>query len=183
MPQGIVPNPSFYFNHHRSVVPKPEGSGRLRFGTWLRRRALDDQIARGVQTGGDKRLALRAEQLVSHDERSRLARALEHTLDVTGRGAEARGVRRDPVWSVRVPLRVREIRDCADDFEALVARLRDEEPIDAQGVAMTRRLLGDGGSPLYYRRSPITLRHAVRSARLALEPVSAPAEVEVPLAA
>jgi hypothetical protein len=76
---------------------------------------------------------------------------------------------------------VEEIRACAGDLDALIARLRDQDTVDAQGVAMTERLLANGASPLYYRGSTLTLRHAVRSARLALEPVSAPAEV--PLAA
>jgi hypothetical protein len=56
-----------------------------------------------------------------------------------------------------MPLRVREVRASADDIEALVRRLRDGEAIDAQGVAMIRRLLNDGASPLFYRRSSVTL--------------------------
>ena len=78
-----------------------------------------------------------------------------------------------PSPSSRVPLRRDEIGACADDFVALARRLRDGNAIDAQGVVMTKRLLSDGASPLYYRRSPVSLRYAVRSARLALEPVSA----------
>lgn len=151
--------------------------------TWLHRGTLDEQIARGGESASDQRLTLRAGQLTSRRERDRLARALERTLELAGHAAEAKMTRMAPVLSTRVPLRVGEIWGCADDFDGLVARLRGDEPIDAQGVAMLRRLLNDGASPLYYRRSPVTLRHAVRSARLALEPVSAPAPVEVPIAA
>jgi hypothetical protein len=181
MPQGIVP--ISLLEPHPRTAARPNGSHWLRWNTRLRRGALDDQIARGFETAGDERLALRAAQLTSRKERDRLARALEHTLELAAAPAESVLSRTAPVLSARVPLRSRDLRECANDVEALVARLRDAEPIDPQGAAMTRRLLVDGASPFYYRRSSVTLRHAVRSARLALEPVSIPVEVEVPLAA
>lgn len=184
MPQGIAPTP-LYYNRFAYIDSQRSGSNGLRLSTWLHRSALDEQIARGVDTESDERLALRASQLLSRGERDRLARGVERTLELAGHAAEAQSTRTGAVLSSRVPLRVAEIRDCADDINALMARLRGEEPIDAQGVAMTKRLLTGGASPLYYRRSPVTLRHALRSARLALEPVSTPVEVEVevPLAA
>jgi hypothetical protein len=183
MPQGIVP--ISLLEPQSRTVARPSGSQWLRLNTRLRRGALDDQIARGVDTAGDERLALRAAQLSSREERDRLARALEVTLELAAAPAEAVRSRTAPVLSARVPLRSRELREGASDVEALVARLRDAEPIDPQGAAMTKRLLVDGASPFYYRRSPVTLQHAVRSARLALEPVPAAVEVdiEVPLAA
>ena len=184
MPQGIVPTAPLHFNRHVYVDREPSVSGRLRLDTWLHRAALDEQIARGVDVDAedDERLALRAGQLTSAGERKRLARSLERTLEIAGHPAEAVGSRTAPALSSRVPLNVREIHECAADFDALVARLRDGEAVDAQGVAMTSRLLNNGASPLYYRRSPLSLRHAVRSARLALEPVSAPVEAEVDVA-
>jgi hypothetical protein len=151
--------------------------------TWLRRGALDERLARGAGGDDDERLALRAAQLASREHRDELARALEHTLETAKDPAEAQRTTAVPTMGVRVPLRVREIRDCTPELGALIARLRDEKPIDAQGAAMTRRLLVDGASPLYYRGSGVTLRYAVRSARLALEPISTTVEVEVPLAA
>jgi hypothetical protein len=181
MPQGITATAPFRFNRHVYEAPEPRVSGRLRLSTRLHRATLDEQIARGADVEGDERLALRAGQLASVGERNRLARSLERALEIARHPAEAVGNRTARGLSSRVPLRVEEIRDCAGDLDALVARLRDEGAVDAQGVAMTTRLLSNGASPLYYRSSPLTLRHAVRSARLALEPVSAPAEV--PLAA
>ena len=181
MPQGITATAPFRFNRHVYETPDPSASGRLRLSTRLHRAALDEQIARGVDVEGDERLALRAGQLASVGERNKLARSLERTLEIARHPAEAVGTRTARGLSTRVPLHVEEIRDCAGDLDALVARLRAEGAVDAQGVAMTTRLLSNGASPLYYRSSPLTLRHAVRSARLALEPVSAPAEV--PLAA
>jgi hypothetical protein len=183
MPQGIAPTAPIHFNRHIHVAPEPGVPARIRLSTRLHRARLDEQIACGAGVEGDERLALRAEQLTSRDERDRVARGLERTLEAADHAAEARRARGARVLSLRVPLCVPEIRDCAADFDALLARLRDEDAIDARGVAMTKRLLSNGASPLYYRRSPFTLRHAVRSARLGLEPVAAPVEVEVPVAA
>lgn len=181
MPQGIVPMSFLKLDPDVDVVPQPRGSAWVRLSTRLHRGALDEKIARGAEPAGDKRLTLRAEQLASRTQRDRLATALERTLQLATHPADTPSASAARVFSVRVPLRVREIRDCADDIKAVARRLRDGNRIDAQGAALTKRLLTDGASPLYYRHSPATLRHAVRSARLALEPVSAP--VEVPLAA
>jgi hypothetical protein len=163
------------------VGPPPRGSVRLRLSTRLNRRALDDKIARGVSTAGDERLTLRAAQLASRTERDRLATALEHTLQVATRPTDSLSASAARRLSPRVPLRVREVRDCAEDIEALARRLRDGDPIDAQGVALTLRLLTDGASPMYWRHSAATLRYAVRSARLALEPITP--QAQTPLAA
>ena len=73
-------------------------------------------------------------------------------------------------FTAEAPLRRAEVRACAGDLVALVARLRDGRPVDVQGVAMTSRLLSDGASPLYTAQGQ-SLRHALRAARLALDPV------------
>jgi hypothetical protein len=183
MPPGIAPFPPFDFGPTFATTRRGSESARLRLSTWLRRGALDERLARGADAGEDERLTLRAAQLASRVHRDELALALEHTLATAEDPAEAQRTTAVPTMGVRVPLRVREIRDCAPELGALIARLRDGKPIDARGAAMTRRLLVDGASPLYYRGSGVTLRHAVRSARLALEPVSTEVEVEIPLAA
>jgi hypothetical protein len=59
------------------------------------------------------------------------------------------------------------IREAADDVQALVMRLRDGEPIDVRGAAMTARLLNDWGNPLP-QDSGQDLRHALRAAWIAL---------------
>ena len=182
MPPGIAPFPPFDFAPTAAPTRRGSESARLRLSTWLRRGALDERLARGADAGADERLTLRAAQLASREHRDELALALQHTLETAEDPAVARRTTAVPTMGVRVPLRVREIRDCAPELGALIARLGDGKPIDACGAAIARRLLVDGASPLYYRASGVTLRHAVRSARLALEPVSAPAEAEVDVA-
>lgn len=60
------------------------------------------------------------------------------------------------------------IREAAGDVQALVMRLRDGEPIDVRGAAMTARLLNDGASPLHQGCGQ-QLRHAIRAAWVALD--------------
>jgi hypothetical protein len=78
-------------------------------------------------------------------------------------------------FTVEVPLRRAEVRACADDLLALARRLRDGAPIDVHGAAQAWILLTDSSSPLYLDAG-VSLRHAVRSARLALDPLAAPAQ-------
>ncbi len=165
MPQGIIP----IRTRRYTTAPTwhvPVAVSGIGLSTFLHRPSLDAQIASGDQAHFDPRIALRRRQLTTPSQRERLA----HTIDSMLERAST-----VPVPSSRVPLRRDEIGACVEDFLALSRRLRDVNPIDAQGVVMTKRLLSDGASPLYYRRSPVSLRHAVRSARLALEPVSASA--------
>jgi hypothetical protein len=58
------------------------------------------------------------------------------------------------------------IREVEAELLALVTRLRDGEPIDVRGAAMTARLLNDGASPLH-QDSGQDLREAIRAAQFA----------------
>jgi hypothetical protein len=100
-------------------------------------------------------------QLRSRAERRGLANALVETL------GEARGPN---LGAFRLKARRRHaaIRESADDLLALVGRLRDDQPIDVRGTAMTARLLTHRASPLH-RDSAQELQHAIRAARVALD--------------
>jgi hypothetical protein len=160
MPTGVYPVPRFR--------PAPEPARRSlgrRLSLWWHRVELDEQLAAGAQPPAGTLLRERAEQLASRRERAKLARGLERAL------REAR--RAKPMYGVRLPLRRREIRNCDEDIIALIRRLEDASPIDVQGAAMVELLLSDGSSPLY-RAGDRSLRFAIRSARLALDPVEQP---------
>ena len=141
----------------------------LKIRIWWLRDELDDRLAHGASPGIDPILSRRAEQLRSRSTRKHIADGLQDALD------EAR-----KTWSVsaRLPLRRAEIRACADDVGALVARLRDDRPIDVRGAAMASRLLFDGNGPLYRDTAP--LRYALRSARLALDPIELGSPADLP---
>jgi hypothetical protein len=142
----------------------------LKLRTWWRREELDERLAHGANPDPDPMLSRRAAQLTSRKTRTHTADGLTDALD------EAR-----KAWSVnaRLPLRRAEVRACANDIVALAHRLRDEHPIDVQGAALATRLLLDGTSPLY-REGAVTLRYALRSARLALDPIEVVTETELP---
>jgi hypothetical protein len=133
----------------------------LKLRTWWQRDELDDRLAHGADPDTDPLLAQRADKLQTRSTRNHVAQSLEDAVNESRKA-----------WSVsaRLPLRRVEIRHCADDIDALVARLRDGDPIDVQGAAMAARLVFDGTGPIY-RNGNISLRYAVRSARLALDPV------------
>ncbi len=145
----------------------------LRLRTWWRQADLEERLAHGADPAHDPRLSLRAEQLCSRASRRRIAEALAIALNET---------RKTFSISARLPLRRSDVRACADDIVALAARLGDDRPIDPQGAAMASRLVFDGISPLY-REGAVSLRYAVRSARLALDPLEEPVAFELSHAA
>lgn len=157
MPYGVYPVPT----------PHPKDGNRspalaLRARTWLRRRRLDDRLGRGADPRSDRELELRAHRICSDASRQRLARALERL--VRDARQPARLIRR------QVPMRRAAIRDCAEDLEALIRRLRDGRPVEPRGIALTDRLLTDGASPLYHKAAA-PLCYTTRFARLALDPL------------
>jgi hypothetical protein len=132
----------------------------LRLRAWWLRDELDERLAHSADPMSDPLLGRRAAQLCSRSTRAELAGTLERAL------YDARST-----WSLsaRLPLRRRALRECADEVLAVARRLRDAKPIDVAGAAMVARLVFDGTSPLY-RDGAVSLRFALRSARLALDP-------------
>jgi hypothetical protein len=113
-------------------------------------------------------------QLQSPAVRSRLANAI---AEVLGKAHEVNLGR----FTLAGRRHHAEVGAYADNLCALVARLRDGNPIDLQGAAMTARLVNDRTSPLY-RQGSESLGSAVLSVRLALDR-SAPIEQDLSQAA
>ena len=132
----------------------------LRLRVWWRRDELDEELEHGADPESEPLLSHRAAQLLRRATRNSFAAALEDALREAHR-----------TWSVsaKLPLARVAVRECAEELIALALRLRADEPIDVRGAAMVARLVCNGTSPLY-GDAPDSLRHAVRSARLALDP-------------
>jgi hypothetical protein len=158
VPPGIFPIPNF----RPSAGDPTRPSLGLRVRNRRRRDRLDSELARGVDPSASAELGLRAAELRSASGRRELANALAETV------GDARGPN---LGAFRMKRRRKHaaIREAADDVLGLVQRLRDGEPIDVRGAAMTARLLNDGASPLH-QDSPQDLRQAIRVARVALGP-------------
>lgn len=163
MPSGIFPVPKFRSTPSSSIRRRPSLAVRVR--TRWRRDRLDEELARGAVPATSAELSLRAAQLRSRAERSRLANSLVETL------GDARGPNLG-AFTTKARRQHAAIRESADDLMALVLRLRDDQPISVRGAAMTARLLSDGASPLH-RDSGQDLQHAIRAARFALDATGA----------
>ena len=155
MPTGIFPVPQFHSN------PGSEPTLGLRLRTRWSKNRLDSELASGADPASRPELTLRAAQLQSQAVRSRHANAI---VGMLGRAYEPNLGR----FTIAGEQQNAEIREYADNLRALVARLRDDSPIDIQGAAMTARLVNDRSSPLY-RMGDQGLGSAVLSARLALD--------------
>jgi hypothetical protein len=84
MPNGIFPVPPFDSPFSHTAATRPGLAVRLR--TWFRRNRLDEELARGLDPATSAELSLRAAQLRSPGERSRLANGLVETLGDARRG-------------------------------------------------------------------------------------------------
>lgn len=139
--------------------------GLLLGGIWLRVLTrwsagdLDRRLASGSDPMLSDELSLRVGQLGSATTRVRLASVLRTAVEM------ANG-RRAPLIATR--LRRDAIRECDELLLALAERLRGGEPVGAQGLAMTARLVGDRAGPLYRSRASGSLPAAVRDALAAL---------------
>ena len=159
MPSRVFPVPKFRSEPRRTVVKRPSLAVRIR--TRWRRSRLDDELARGTVPGDSAELTLRAAQLRSPAERSRLANAL----------VDALGAARGPnlgAFTKKARRRDAQIRESADDLLALVQRLRDQRPVNLRGAAMAARLVNHARSPLH-QVGDQDLGHEIRAARTTLE--------------
>ena len=78
--------------------------------------------------------------------------------------------RPQPLLSSAVPVRAREVLEAHDELLSLVALLRTSPQPPPRALALSRRLLLDGASPLFNPEAAGTLRGAVREALLAFDP-------------
>jgi hypothetical protein len=144
------------------VFPAPTRSPFLSLRVLLAHDQLDTQLAQGVDPSRSEALQLRARQL--EQRREELADRIDAVI--------ARAHQSRAHFTAAVPIRRADVLDVEDDLSALTARLRDGNPVDVHGVALTRRLLSDGAGPLYVPGDH-SLRYSVRYARLALDPLGA----------
>ena len=137
-----------------------------RIHTRLRRKRLDDELARGGDPAASPERSLRAEQLTTPGERLKLANTLVEALG---------GARMNHLGPFRRKLRERDaaIRGSAEELLALARRLRDGEPINVRGAAMAARLVHDGSSP-FGGPSVAELRAALCAAYAALDSPAEP---------
>jgi hypothetical protein len=121
-------------------ISAPAFTDRLR--ARLHDYALDARLADGERADGDRLLAARAWQLTRRATRARLASALDAVLSELDGESSSRG-------GASVPVDRREAEIARSELIRLADRLREAAPVAPRGVALVRRLLCDGTSPLY----------------------------------
>jgi hypothetical protein len=148
------------FGGHRNGGHAGRRSLRPRLVAWWHGAAFDDALAAGVDPDSDVRLAAHAARLARPHCLEALADGLERAV------ADAERPRRP--LSAAVPVRAGEVIDDKDGLLALAALLRSTRQPSPRALALTRRLLIDGASPLYVADAPQSLRDAVAQAAGAL---------------
>lgn len=140
---------------------------RTRLAARLGTTSLDEALAVGAGPESGPALALRAERLISHRMRSRLARSLRSYVDMARRPPT-----RVPWPAAAPPLPAGEphVAGAVNDLLALADLLEEPGPADVRGVALVRVLLTDGRSPLHCNRGAGALAAAARAAGEALDP-------------
>jgi hypothetical protein len=126
----------------RSRAVRAVQHGVSRLEALLFRARLDSQLAGGADPDADPALAIRAHQLTRPRYRRRLAASVEHLVEDLGT---------DPgsYMSSAVPFRLDQVAEARGTLLSLAGALRDVDPVNPRGVAMTLRLITDPGSPLY----------------------------------
>ena len=134
---------------------------RLQIRVGWRRSRLDELLAEGMAPEESAELALRATQLIRPRHRRALAKSLTDILHTVQSGR--------PPRSAAPPLAIRDVRACTAELRELVLILRGEGKVGVRGLALTSRLLTDGGGPLYVYGRNDELWQAMRDAAAALE--------------
>jgi hypothetical protein len=122
---------------------------------------LDAELAAGGDPALDPALDARARRLTRARYRRRLARSVQRLVRDLDRGGD-RGA------SSAVPVRRERLARARGILLSVAGALRDVDPIEARGVAMTLRLMTDARSPLYEgsgealrRAAEVTLDHLI----------------------
>jgi hypothetical protein len=144
--------------HSRGLVL---GGLWLRCRTWRRALALDHALANGADPSAGDELSLRAGQLRSLKNRTRIARSLEAAVELTERPP--------PTGALPPMVRRREVWGCRGYLLQLAERITHGSVLNVQGLAICSELVRDGGSPLFYEHAPRSLASTVHSALTALQ--------------
>jgi hypothetical protein len=107
----------------------------------LRAEKFDHQLAVGVPAAAGSALAAHQARVTSTAEREAIARSLRRAVSDADSGA---------VFSSRIPVHPRNIAAAKELIDTITLRLHSPQPVHARGMARLRRVLSDGGGPLYW---------------------------------
>ncbi len=168
---SVTSNPSQPLDHAatspwtaRRTPARSQGRARAALSARWNAWDLDRQLAAGVDPRLSPALALRAKRITAARNRQRIADGLGRTLrSPHTRAAFTAAVRPD----------AREVLDARTVLASLKQRVRSDQPVAPQGMAILQILLSDCTSPLYQPNQAGELGSRLRTAAAALEPVGA----------
>jgi hypothetical protein len=123
----------------RSAAPRPSLVARVI--ARVRADKFDHQLAVGIPAPAGSALAAHQARLTSTAEREAIARSLRLAVRDAHTGA---------VFSSRIPVHPRNIAAAEELIDRITLRLHAPRPVSARGMARLRRVLSDGGGPLYW---------------------------------
>ena len=147
------------FNPYAPQQARGLSAAAIRLLALLRGRSLDAELAAGTSPAASRALTIRADQITGRPARRRLGRELRRAVASIDEPARARRP---------IPVNRRAVESCVSDLLALAERVAEARRPRAFGVAMVRRLLFEGTSPLYLKTDPTRLANAVHAAQRAL---------------
>jgi hypothetical protein len=154
--------PADEHRHADSGTGRPR-SVSLRLRTAVQRSALTSALANGTDPSDRPELALRAIQLTSRRSRKTMARTLRRIVAAAHHPPLAR--------SSAAPTRRGAVLDAERAINAMIERLTDAQPVQAQGMAIILRTITNAdNSPLYLPSEPGTLRRVIAVAMAAMDP-------------
>jgi hypothetical protein len=140
---------------------RSQGRARATLSAWWNAWDLDRQLAAGVDPRVSPALALRAKRITGTRNRRRVADGLGRTL---------RSPRSRPAFTAAVRPDAREVLDARTVLAGLKRRVRSDQPVAPQGMAILQILLSDCTSPLYQPNQTGELGSRLRTAAAMLEP-------------
>jgi hypothetical protein len=135
------------------LPPRERRSWLLAVRCRMRRKAIDKELAAGVDPDSTECRHRRASELTGPRNRQALAAALERHI------AAATSI---PPLDV-LPVNWRGVHTASPRLERLAQRLREDPQVRAQAVARVQLLLTDGDSALYAKGDDMSLASEVRS--------------------
>jgi hypothetical protein len=133
----------------------------LRMRVWWSKDGLTRRLAQGADSTESRELALRAGQLTAKQTRELVAHSLEELVELSCRA-------RSP-FTAQVPINRANVGAARGELLGLARRLRREEPVTPQGMALAVLLLTDPELPLFGASSEDELYDAIIQASECLD--------------
>jgi hypothetical protein len=124
---------------------------------------LDAALADGADSVASKSLALRAQQLADPKHRARIARSIDHVLELSERGSAPQ------LYLTRAPFQPERVEQSRPQLMELADRLEAVDSPPVKGLAMANLLVEEGTAPLYAHAPSDPLRPAVEAILAALD--------------